>query len=71
VTDQEFLKKLGESLARRRKEAGFTQSRLALNLNMDRQSISRMEKGTENIKSLTLYKLSQELGIDVWELMKF
>lgn len=71
MTDNEYLIKLGESIAKRRKAARLTQSSLALSLGMDRQSISRMEQGTENIKTLTLYKLAKEFGINVFDFFDF
>ncbi len=71
MTDQEYLIKLGENIARKRKAAGLTQAQLALNLDMDRQSISRMEKGTENIKAVTLLKPAKEMGIKPQDFFDF
>jgi len=71
VTDDEYLIKLGENIAKKRLEAGFNQSQFALRCDMERQNLRRIEKGTKNVQALTLRRLARELGIEVWELVKF
>lgn len=71
MTDEEYLKKLGENIAYKRKQAGLSQTDLGLKCGIDRQNLSNIERGKKNIQALTVYKLARELGIEVWELMKF
>jgi len=71
VTDDEYLVQLGQHIARKRQEAGFNQSQFALRCDMDRQNMSRLEKGKKNLQVITLRRLAKELGIEVKELLDF
>jgi transcriptional regulator with XRE-family HTH domain len=71
VTDEEYLKKLGEHIADKRRQAGFNQSQFALKCDMDRQNLSRIEKGKKNLQTLTLLRLANELNIPPKDLLDF
>ena len=71
MTDEEFLKNLGQNIARKRKQAGLSQTDLGFKCGMDRQNLSNIERGKKNIQALTVYRLAKELEVEVWELMKF
>jgi transcriptional regulator with XRE-family HTH domain len=56
MTEKFLTKKVGQSIARRRKQANLTQAQLAEQLGIETDSVSRLETGA---KSLTLGRLDQ------------
>jgi DNA-binding XRE family transcriptional regulator len=67
----EYLQKLGSHIAKKRLEAGLTQSKLAAAIDMDRQNMNRIEKGRTNPTILTLKMIADELKIQVKDLLDF
>ncbi len=70
----EFLKILGDNIKRMRKEKGLTQTELAKLCGFDsensRSTISKIEKGVNDVPASTLKALAKALGTDVCELTK-
>jgi DNA-binding XRE family transcriptional regulator len=57
---QEF--KIGEMLKQARKECGFTQEEIALQLNTKKSAISRIENHAQDIRLSTLQKFAHIMG---------
>lgn len=67
----DFLQKLGAAIAKKRTEAGMNQAQFALRCDMDRQNMSRIEKGKTNPTILTLKMIADELKIPLKDLLEF
>lgn len=59
----------GKNLLAKRKEIGLTQDRLAAWLDIDRETISRFERGTTTPSLATLDELASKLGVTIAELL--
>lgn len=62
-------RKLGENIARHRKEAGFSQDQLADKIGMERRSIQRYERGERDPTYSHLVLIADALGIEVTHLV--
>ena len=71
MEDKQFLILLGQEIAKQRKKQGLTQLDLASLVNMEKPSITRLEKGRTNPTSLTLLKISKALNIPISKFLKF
>lgn len=58
---------IGWNLRRLRVEGGFSQEKLALEANIDRSYVERIERGMENITVSALEALAGVLGVNVAE----
>lgn len=61
-----FCLEMGEKIKILRKQKNLTQNMLADKLNISQQMISRFESGGENISLLTLKKIIDALGADIF-----
>ena len=71
IKNDQFLKALGNRLREIRKKKGLTQEQLAALVDMEGPNISRIERGAVNPGAMTLYLLSQGLGVHLKELLNF
>ena len=71
MEEKQFLILLGQEIAKQRKKQGLTQLDLASLVNMEKPSITRIEKGRTNPTSLTLLKISKVLNIPISKFFKF
>jgi transcriptional regulator with XRE-family HTH domain len=71
MEDKEFLILLGQEVAKQKKKLCLTQLDLASLVNMEKPSITRLEKGRTNPTSLTLLKISKALNIPISKFLKF
>lgn len=71
MEDKQFLKSLGEEIAKIRKKQGLTQLDLASLADMEKPTITRLERGRTNPTTLTLLKISTALGVPVSKLFVF
>jgi transcriptional regulator with XRE-family HTH domain len=62
---------LGKNIARIRKKQGYTQSRLADEMEMDRSNLRRIEAGRTNPTATTLFRISKVLKVDIEDLFDF
>lgn len=69
MTDEKYLKKLGEKIVELRKKQGISQKSLASKLDIDRTSLFRIEQGQVNSSITTLRTIAKELGISIGELV--
>jgi len=61
-TDKEFLVKMGERVARKRKEQKLTQEQLAEKIGVSLQTISNIEGGKKAARPENIAKISSALG---------
>lgn len=66
----DMRKLVGRNVLRIRKSKDITQERLAELSGFSQQYISGLEKGLRNPTVVTIYELSQALGVNYIELMK-
>lgn len=66
MTDEEFLIKMGKSIAKARKERGFSQNDLCDIINMEKPNLSAIENGRQNASSLTLKRIADAMGVEVF-----
>ncbi len=71
MEDIQFLKSLGEEIAKIRKKQKLTQFDLASLANMEKPTITRLERGRTNPTSKTLLKIATALGVPVSRLFAF
>lgn len=71
MEDKQFLKSLGEEIAKIRKKQGLTQLDLASLADMEKPTITRLERGRTNPTSITLLKISTALGVPISKLFNF
>lgn len=71
MEDKQFLKSLGEEIAKIRKKQGLTQLDLASLTDMEKPTITRLERGRTNPTSITLLKISTALGVPISQLFNF
>ena len=65
------IKSLGESLKRIRAQKGISVQELALEADIDRRTIQRIERGNAVISLHTLLAISEALKVDPREFFKF
>lgn len=61
---------VGDNCARIRKERGLTQEELAERSGLTQQYLSDLERGKRNPTIVTLYEISQALGVSHVELVR-
>jgi DNA-binding XRE family transcriptional regulator len=71
LTQIEFQIKLGQQIAKLRKQKRFTQVEFAYMLDKEKQNYNKLEKGKTNPTSWTLYKIAELLEVSVGELFEF
>ena len=65
----ELLFKLAQRIKKLREDKGLTLRELEALANIENSNIARLESGAVNPRFITLYKLSQGLGIKLSELV--
>ncbi|MBB4303130.1 transcriptional regulator with XRE-family HTH domain [Rhodobium orientis] len=66
----DMRKLVGRNFARLRREKGLTQEELEARSGFSQQYISSLERGRRNPTVITLYELSQALGVSHVELVR-
>lgn len=69
--DVEFRLRLGAELARLRKQRGMSQVELARIVDLDSNTISRIERGRKGSSDKTRVALAQALGVQLHELLGY
>lgn len=62
--------RLGKEIARIRKEGDLSQEDLALDCYIDRSYLAEIEEGKTNPSLKVLLKISRELNLKLWRLLK-
>lgn len=65
VTEQEYLKRVGQNIAKLRKEKGFSQTNVCDHIKMEKSNLSAIENGRQNFTPLTLKKIADFIGVEV------
>lgn len=71
MEEKELIQKLGQTIAKLRKEAKMTQFDLATNIGIEESALRRVEIGGTNPTTKTLFKISRELNVTISELFEF
>jgi transcriptional regulator with XRE-family HTH domain len=66
----DMRKLVGQNFARLRKEKGFTQEDVEARSGFSQQYLSGLERGQRNPTIITLYELSQALGVSHLDLIR-
>lgn len=66
----DMRKLVGQNFTRLRKEKGFTQEDVEARSGFSQQYLSGLEQGKRNPTIITLYELSQALGVSHMDLVK-
>ena len=70
MQDEDFLKLIGGNIARLRKEKGLSQKDLGHIIDMEKSNLSAIENGRQNPTVLTLKKIAEAIGCEVFELIQ-
>ena len=65
-----FLVRLGAHIGKVRRVKGYSMDRLALEADLSRATMSRLEKGTVDPQAFTLHSIAKTLGMTFSELVK-
>tara|TARA_R110002033_G_scaffold64108_1_gene115116 strand:- start:200 stop:424 length:225 start_codon:yes stop_codon:yes gene_type:complete len=71
LDEKDFLMAFGKNLKKLRKEKGFTQEQLAIDLNMEISQISRIERGIINTSIGNLHSIAKVLKVSYFDLVNF
>ena len=71
MQQNEFQIKLGQQIAKLRKQKKFSQVEFAYMLDKEKQNYNKIEKGKTNPTIWTLYKIAELLHVPVSELFNF
>jgi transcriptional regulator with XRE-family HTH domain len=71
MNKEEFLRQLGESIAKHRLKQKLTQTEVANRCEIERGNLTRIEKGKSNITVETLLKISEAIDIPISQLFSF
>jgi transcriptional regulator with XRE-family HTH domain len=71
MTPEEIRKQIGRNIAEVRRDAGLSQAKLGLRLELASQEISRLECGRRSVPSLTtLLPVAQALEVPLTDLLR-
>lgn len=65
----ELLFKIGQSVRYLRMKKGISQEELAFRAGLNMNSISTMERGLNNVKIKTLYRIAEALDVKIEEIL--
>jgi transcriptional regulator with XRE-family HTH domain len=65
TSSEELQRKIGNAVAKARREQGLTQQALARGMGTRQANISRIERGLQNLSLDLLMRLDQELGLSL------
>jgi len=68
--EQRFLKQIGNNIKEFRKKINTSQEQLALDSELDRAYVGKVERGKNNISVLNLKKIADALRIKASDLLK-
>lgn len=64
-SEDEINKKVGRTIARRRKAAGYTQEQVSAHLEIGKEALSRIERGINGVSVSKLFALAELFGCGV------
>ena len=71
MSNEKFLKLIGEQIRKTREELHVTQSELARRTDKDRQNIYQIEKGKINVTVFSLKQIAEALNVPVKKFFDF
>lgn len=71
IRHKEYLEMFGKNILKIREEKGISQEELALNCELSKNQIGRIERGEINAGLSTIYELAQALEVQVKDLFDF
>jgi putative transcriptional regulator len=71
MTEQEYIKKLGQNIRKLRLEKNMSQTALAYACDMERSNMLRVESGKTNPTVKTLFKIAKALKMNLADVMRF
>ena len=72
MQDKELcLQEIGQRIIDRRKQLGLTQEALAEKIGVNREYISKIERGTANMSLKKIVNLTNFIGADIKDILKF
>jgi transcriptional regulator with XRE-family HTH domain len=71
MKEADYLKKLGDNIRKIRLQKKIKQVDLAAACNFEKGNMRRIEAGKTNPTAITLLKIADALGLEVWELFRF
>jgi transcriptional regulator with XRE-family HTH domain len=71
VSEDRFLKALGEHVGKVRRSKGYSQDRLCLEGSFSRGTLSKIERGLVSPHAYTLAKIANILGVPLRRLVDF
>ena len=69
MTEKEFLKGVGASIAKIRRAKGLSQIDVCSKLNMEKSYLSAIENGHQNVTLITCKQIADALDVDIRELL--
>ncbi len=66
----ELLFRIGQSVRYLRVKQGMSQEELAFKSELNMNSISTLERGINNVKIKTLYRIAEALNVDIVDILK-
>ncbi len=66
----ELLFKIGQSVRYLRLKQNMSQEELAFRAELNMNSISTLERGINNVKIKTLYRIAEALNVDIVNILK-
>jgi len=70
VSRMDMRKLVGDNCVRIRKERGYTQEELAERTGLTQQYLSDLERGKRNPTIVTVYEISQALGVSHLDMLQ-
>lgn len=67
----EILKKFGKNVKAERIRAGYSQETLSEKMGVNREYISRIERGLQNMSLLKINELANMIGTNIEQLLRF
>ena len=71
LSEREVKKRFGDRMREIRNKRKMSQEAVALEIGMDLTSINEIERGWRSPKLITIYKISQALGVKMSDLTNF
>ncbi len=69
VVESPVIKLVGEKVRQKRLEKGYSQDQLAIEADIPKSQVGRIERGEINTTIATLDKISQALGVTIKDLV--
>lgn len=71
LNENEVLRQFGRNVKAERVRKGFTQETLAEKMNVNREYISKIERGIQNMSLKKIAALANVIGADINDILRF